>query len=835
MSARNVKNWLVTASRLRFHVGLSIALGLCAITSCYFQVDERVNGGTYDWMIKHRLRTPQADPDIVIIDIDEKSLARMSVEFGRWPWPRDVFASMLSELESQKAQAVVFDILFSDPDHQHAEGDRAFVDVIAQSKSSYFPVLRLNAGNDAISTIRAADLGGLVMPEPHRQPSPARTLALVFPYFGPAVGNGKFGTFNVMADADGVIRHQSLWESVDGWRIASLPLRLGSSFGWVLPSEKNHLVQWANQPLAYQTVSFADVYIDSQKKNKARMPDEFAGKIVLIGSTAPGLSDLKATPLTAIHPGVDIVATEIDNLKNQRYMNELPNWVRLATTLALLMLATALSLRTTGLRLAWAFASIPCALFLLAHLSLNYLTTFIDLTASTAYVAAYFAIAKLHEFYLMQKEKEKAQAAALHSQQIMLDTLRRSEKELERKVAERTDALGQKNEQLQDALSQLTVQKEIAESANLAKSRFLAAASHDLRQPMHTISLLVGLLRAQKREHEVDHLADKIHASVQAMGDMFGSLLDISKFDAGAVNVNLQAFCIDALLNRLAANYEAQATEKKLSLKIVHSRARVKSDPALLERILGNLVSNAIRYTGRGKVLIGCRRRRGTLVVQVWDTGIGIDESQRDNIFEEFFQLSNPERDRGKGLGLGLSIVKRSAALLAHDLTLRSTPGKGSVFSIELPLLAASDHPSTFTASAPEPKGLLAQSFVVVIDDSAENRDATEALLRHWGCHVVTACSANDALTSLQDHLRIPDLIISDYRLREGFDGVTAIKEIRQSIEQDIPAILVTGDLAVDSDQIADSRIALLHKPVDSTQLRQLAENLLKQDSVLSS
>ncbi|MGZ5780433.1 MAG: CHASE2 domain-containing protein, partial [Burkholderiaceae bacterium] len=402
MKALDLRRLFAATSALRFYVGLSAALAVCAAASLFLQWDERVQGSTYDWMVKHRFRTPHTDPDIVIIDIDERSLAQMSAEFGSWPWPRDIFAAVLANLESQKAQAVVFDILFSDPDRQRTEGDHAFADVIAHSRASYFPVLRLNAKNDAISTIRASDHAALVTPEPdHLRPND-RTLALVFPYFVSAVGNDRFGTFNATPDADGVIRHQALWESIEGWRIASLPMRLGNAFGWTLPSEKIHLLQWMNKPLAYKTVSFADVYFDSQKKTNERPHDEFKNKIVLIGSTAAGLSDLRGTSLASIHPGVDILATAVDNLKNRRYIDELPRWTRFAMTIVLLLMAAWLSLRYSGLQLNLVFVSVPCMLFLLSYLSLNYLTTFIDLTASAYYVIAYFAIAKLHEFYLMQ-------------------------------------------------------------------------------------------------------------------------------------------------------------------------------------------------------------------------------------------------------------------------------------------------------------------------------------------------------------------------------------------------------------------------------------------------
>ena len=400
--------------------------------------------------------------------------------------------------------------------------------------------------------------------------------------------------------------------------------------------------------------------------------------------------------------------------------------------------------------------------------------------------------------------------------------LRQRQHELEQTVAQRTQAL-------HDAKEQLTVQKEAAESANLSKSRFLAAASHDLRQPMHTISLLVGLLRGQNRDPAIETIVSKIQSSTLTMGEMFASLLDISKFDAGAVHTHVRVFEVADLLRWIMASFEAQAIEKGLTLRVVDSTAWVDSDPVLLQRILGNLVSNAIRYTDHGGILVGCRRRGTTLCVQVWDSGIGIPSAQQDEIFEEFFQVANPERDRSKGLGLGLSIAKRCALLLGHSLTVRSKPGKGTVFSVDLPQVA-SQAASPAMEPSPITDGMIANAFVVVIEDGAENLDATEALLQRWGCHTVGASSSRAAIAALENHLRIPDLIISDYRLRDGLNGIAAIGAIRRWAEQPIPAILVTADLST-AEQLteSDTAIALLHKPVGADQLRRLAEELLAQ------
>ena len=237
-----------------------------------------------------------------------------------------------------------------------------------------------------------------------------------------------------------------------------------------------------------------------------------------------------------------------------------------------------------------------------------------------------------------------------------------------------------------DLAEDMRLQKERADQANAAKSSFLAAASHDLRQPIHALGLFIGALRGRKMDRESRRLVDHIDRSVGAMDDLFASMLDISKLDAGVVRAHLEAVAIAPLLERVCRDQSEEAADKALTLRFVASSAVVTSDPLLLERILRNLISNGVRYTDAGRVLVGCRRRAGVLAIEIWDTGRGISTSDQLKVFEEFYQVGNPERDRTQGLGLGLAIVKRIAPLIGAALTFESSPGKGSVFRLAVPL-----------------------------------------------------------------------------------------------------------------------------------------------------
>lgn len=360
------------------------------------------------------------------------------------------------------------------------------------------------------------------------------------------------------------------------------------------------------------------------------------------------------------------------------------------------------------------------------------------------------------------------------------------------------------------------------ELANRAKSRFLAAASHDLRQPMHALGLFVGQLSDMIQYPEARKIVDQVHASVEAMEQLLNALLDISKLDAGVLTPQLEDFPLATLLQRMENNFAAEARAKGLRLRVRPCHLAVRSDPLLLERIVMNLVSNAVRYTERGGVVVGCRRRGKRVRIDVWDSGIGIAEDKQREIFREFIQLGNQERDRSCGLGLGLAIVERLARLLDHRIDLASTPGRGSRFSIELPLGDAQQAIREQRGPVPATNSLNGL-FVVVVDDEALVRAGMEGVLHGWGCHVVSAGSGDEALALLGEHERTPDVLISDYRLRENETGIEVINRLRTHYASAIPAALISGDTAPERLREAkDSGYPLLHKPVSPAKLRAL-------------
>ena len=384
-------------------------------------------------------------------------------------------------------------------------------------------------------------------------------------------------------------------------------------------------------------------------------------------------------------------------------------------------------------------------------------------------------------------------------------------------------------------VEELKLKNEVAEKANIAKTRFLASASHDLRQPMHTIGLLVSILRERKHDPEDLGLVNKIQTSVNAMESLFKGLLDISRLDAGMVNPKMENFPLEGVLNLIRLNYGPFAREQNIELQVIRAKSWVRSDPIILERIISNLVSNAIRHGARSKVLVGYRRRRKSIELQVWDDGPGIPADKHETIFDEFVQLHNPERDRDKGLGLGLSIVRRSAALLGHEVTLRSRAGIGSCFCVFLDRMDAHILESAVVTSNSLEENAVRGSFVLVIDDEQDIRFAMQLLLEQWGCHVLCARSTQEAIEQLGSHLRSPDLILSDYRLGEGENGILAIEAIRAHYKEHIPAIVITGDISAgDLLQVSEHGLPLAHKPLSAEQLRKLMAETLAPESVMS-
>ncbi|MEZ5776048.1 MAG: ATP-binding protein [Hyphomicrobiaceae bacterium] len=364
----------------------------------------------------------------------------------------------------------------------------------------------------------------------------------------------------------------------------------------------------------------------------------------------------------------------------------------------------------------------------------------------------------------------------------------------------------------------LRVAKAEAERANLTKSRFLATVSHDLRQPLQAISMYVGTLDRTRPSRAQSDLLGDIRSCLQHTDELLGALLDISRLDAGAVEPRRRDFALIDLLDALETSFRAAAAEKGVSLRIVASSAFVRSDPAMLSSILHNLVSNALRYTESGRVLVGCRRRGRMLRIDVCDTGIGIAPEHQAAVFDEFYQVGNPQRDRRHGLGLGLAIVRRLSALLGTGLSLRSTPGKGSQFSVTVPLAERSE---TLAAEAPvSGSGVLAGRSIAIIEDEPVQLRALGAFLEACDCHVVAAANAAEILAKLPDAAPGLDAVIADYRLADHKTGLSAIDGVRRCYDHPVIAFLLTGEIAAGEDlRRQDGDIVVLHKPIEPERL----------------
>jgi PAS domain S-box-containing protein len=370
---------------------------------------------------------------------------------------------------------------------------------------------------------------------------------------------------------------------------------------------------------------------------------------------------------------------------------------------------------------------------------------------------------------------------------------------------------------LKDAAFELDRARAKAEAANIAKSRFLAAASHDLRQPLQTIALLEGLLRDVITEQEGLLLIDKLSLSLKAMTDMLDTLLELNQLEGGIVEPAIEDFAIGDLLERLRIELTYQAKAKGLSLHVVGSRAVVRSDPKLLEGIVRNLLSNAIKYTKEGKILLGCRRRGAALSIEVLDTGIGIPDDQIDAIFEEFHQVDNPARDRRQGVGLGLSIVQRLANLLGHRITLRSVLHKGSVFSVEVP---RGKRPAAASTSTRKRVRSATPTQILFVEDEEAIRNALRMLLERHGHTIAAAEDAAHALTHLRQTNWRPEVIVSDFNLPGAMNGLEMIKVIRSEFREHLPAILLTGGVSTAMlEDLGAAGCMLLIKPVSSATL----------------
>ena len=369
-----------------------------------------------------------------------------------------------------------------------------------------------------------------------------------------------------------------------------------------------------------------------------------------------------------------------------------------------------------------------------------------------------------------------------------------------------------------------------AEELSRSKSRFLTSASHDLRQPAHALGMFVARMAELPHDEQTKHLVASMDAAVRAMQDMLDGFFDISRLDSEQTHVSLAAFPIQGILEKLRDSVGRAANDKGLRLRLRPSEHWVESDPGLLLRILLNLVNNAVRYTQQGTILVACRTTNdGTrLRIEVRDSGVGIPARHHEDIFQEFFQVDNPERDRSKGLGVGLSIVDRACRLLNLPLSMRSAPGAGTCITVTVPLASALPGPAQLDSNELGAQTSFDGLRVLLIEDDALGRDGLASLLASWGCRVMTADGAQAACDQCQqDHA--PDIVISDFRLGGGINGIQAISSLNAVVGRPVAACLISGDTDVNvREQAKVAGLTLLQKPVRPAKLRSLIQHLVR-------
>ena len=411
------------------------------------------------------------------------------------------------------------------------------------------------------------------------------------------------------------------------------------------------------------------------------------------------------------------------------------------------------------------------------------------------------------------------------------EALHQAYQHLEQRVAQRTSELTALNDQLLQEIDErrrmetrLREAKQEAEKANLSKTKFLAAVSHDLLQPLNAARLFTSALLERPSETLVRNVSN----SLEDVENLLGTLVDISKLDAGVIKADIAPFALSELLDNLAAEYTELARSEGLELHFVGCSALVRSDIQLLARILRNLLSNAIRYTYKGRVVLGCRRQHQRLSIQVWDSGMGIAEERLEEIFQEFKRGDVQRPDQDRGLGLGLAIVEKIAGILGHRINVRSWPGKGSMFSVEVPLSATAPTPLPLPSMSDAMLERLQGARVWVLDNDAAICAGMRTLLEGWGCRVVTALSEQDLARQVDNYHAEADLLIADYHLDDDQNGVDAVARINARRGQAIPALMITANYSNElKQQIRELGHTLMHKPVRPMKLKTAMSHLL--------
>ena len=393
--------WLANVTRKlknNFYIYLATLFTLLILLDAgVFHVGENMRDKAFDFMVKHRVIQPTADPDIVIVDINEASLAAFAKEYGRWPWPRQVLGEFLENVQTQKPKAIVFDIVFSDADIYNADSDAYFNDVIAGSDNTFFPILRLDTSEDHTSQLKFSQVPGLIASS---QANKGATLAAVLPHFKAALKAGRLGTHNVYPDADGIVREYRLFHDDYGWQLPSLPLVIAQFSGAknVQNLPKDMLINWRGKPFTYNYATFSDVFTDLASKTKVRPQHEFTNKIVIIGSTAAGLFDLKATAMDKQFPGVEILATAIDNAKRGDYLKVWRGKTPyvLMSFLLIWLTTAAFYFKLDRDKFNSIFTGGQIGLLVLSYIAINVSNTYLDLTAPILWAIAFFGVAKIY-------------------------------------------------------------------------------------------------------------------------------------------------------------------------------------------------------------------------------------------------------------------------------------------------------------------------------------------------------------------------------------------------------------------------------------------------------
>lgn len=396
-----ISQWIAHAARRlsnNFYLYLAALLSLFVLLDAgVFHVGENMRQKTFDFMVRSRVIVPKPDKEIVIVDVNEASLAAMAKEYGRYPWPRQVFGEFLENIEAQKPKAIVFDILFSDADITNPDSDAYFNDTIADTNNTFFPFIRLSETQDILSALKPVMLPGITEIIKGEADKNA-TIAVILPHFTAAINSGRLGFNNIYPDKDGIVREYRLYRDDYGWRLPSLSLKVGNMLGYSVPETQSVLINWRGKPFTYQYVTFSDVMLDMSSKVKKRPQDEFTGKIVIIGSTAPSLFDLKATPMAKIYPGVEILASAIDNVKHGDYLHVWRGALSyVLISLLLIWLTTAAFYKNADRdKLNRIFSTSQIGLLVISYIGINITNTYLDFSGPVIWAIAYFSVAKVY-------------------------------------------------------------------------------------------------------------------------------------------------------------------------------------------------------------------------------------------------------------------------------------------------------------------------------------------------------------------------------------------------------------------------------------------------------